>query len=57
MVSLHNDDASQLRNYDFMAALCQQFKDPLAECKTWTWMKTITQVWWSVYTQEFRELA
>lgn len=59
MVSLHNDDAPQLRNYDFMVALCQRFEDPLAECKTQTWMKTITQGWWSVpvYTQEFRELA
>lgn len=45
MVSLHNDNASQLQNYNqFIAALCSWFKDPLAERKARTQMKTITQV-------------
>lgn len=34
MVSLHNDEAMELQNFDrFMMALCKQFKDPLAQRK------------------------
>lgn len=34
MVTLHNDNALELRNLNhFMAILCKWFKDPLADCK------------------------
>lgn len=60
MVSLHNDDAHQLQNYDhFMAALYQWFEASLVEHKTQSQMKIITQFRQSVaaYTQEFQELV
>lgn len=35
MVSLHNDDAPELRSFDwFMMALCKRFEDPLAQPST-----------------------
>uniref|UniRef100_A0A8C5SGU8 Uncharacterized protein n=1 Tax=Laticauda laticaudata TaxID=8630 RepID=A0A8C5SGU8_LATLA len=44
MVTLHNDNAPQLMNYDlFMTALHTRFEDPLAEHKTRIRMKTINQ--------------
>lgn len=34
MVTLHNADATELRNFNyFMMALCRCFEDPLADCK------------------------
>lgn len=56
MVTLHNDDASKLRNFDhFMGVLQKYFEDPLAIRNARTRMKTISQGCWSVasYTQEF----
>uniref|UniRef100_A0A8C6VH31 Uncharacterized protein n=1 Tax=Naja naja TaxID=35670 RepID=A0A8C6VH31_NAJNA len=44
MVTLHNDNAPQLMNYDlFMAALHARFEGPLAERRARIWMKTINQ--------------
>lgn len=34
MVTLHNDIALELKNFNhFMAVLCKYFQDPLADCK------------------------
>lgn len=60
MVTLHNDDAPELRNFNrFMVALCKRFKDPLADCKAREHIKTINQGHRGVaeYTQEFCDLC
>lgn len=44
MVSLHNNEAPEIQSFDrFMMALCKQFKDPLAQRKVRTCIKTINQ--------------
>lgn len=60
MVTLHNMNAPELRNFDqFMTALCRQFKDPLADSKARDCIKTMCQGLRVVaeYTEEFCDLA
>lgn len=44
MMTLHNTNTLKLRNFDhFMMTFCQQFEDPLVDCKARDCIKTMHQ--------------
>lgn len=60
MVALHNDDASELHNFNcFIMLLCRKFEDPLGDHKAQTQIKAIRQGRQSVaiYTKQVLELV